>query len=817
MSPNRKLSNDEEAAGLKIGHGTNFTKGNESTLATHALFSSSKLGVGHVNEEYGKPGPPIEGKHKTKSSVKKVLPRREMNSTSLNGGLGNKGEMIKDGVTPGSGIEGKHTAKSSAKKGLTSQKGTKGHSNPQHESFVYNSALCSQTPKALLYGEPQRKIHNDTGLKKTESRKLPDLKLPTELGSIQLVKSVDEKSTESLNNEKNSSNAVSVLSNIEKESHTKPRSARRNPLHPIPMPLKSNENKEVKKSGKKLSPIATSKKRKSLDSLVKFDCQEMSCSEHTIDLLAANVSDAKGLDDSSQIEEYSQSLPKGNAPDISTKHQNVPLKCAGSSAEILPSRQKNVSKKDKNEVRLAPAGDDIAPLILEKNCSMKEPQENFLSQVPTASNLVLEDIKRDELKTISRKLPDFQPSNNMKEAQRKAALKSEDIMPKNSMIKLGLVDSMESSDLRGTSSIDGMITESPVSKISVQNFSSELEHTIQDENKEMVTASHKSLQTCNHDGKKLGSKTTLTDETTSIDMPLGRSKSAKSPPDQSSEKKEKNIKQLQKSRTSRSLKQNTIYDSIEKEHIHSSLQNAEPKGLQPQHKKNMAVSIENNEFPKDDTLLNGKIEEVQEMQSILHHPTDIEVNDIELNDEAPQYLEEFSKQLVSDAIGEAIDSLSHIEMKLSTPLDLSVSGPHEKLVNSDLLSPISSLLTESFEADKIGSNAESTPNKIPRRKPGARECMQISRRFGVNVIPQKYMDTLLDYCLRGKVEHLIRMRERLDEHSRMLESQLAGLEGLVKEKGELDISVPPLMPGSEINTNFGNQSQVLDSAWCNEN
>jgi len=61
------------------------------------------------------------------------------------------------------------------------------------------------------------------------------------------------------------------------------------------------------------------------------------------------------------------------------------------------------------------------------------------------------------------------------------------------------------------------------------------------------------------------------------------------------------------------------------------------------------------------------------------------------------------------------------------------------------------------------------------------------------------------------------MRERLDEHSRMLESQLAGLEGLVKEKGELDISVPPLMPGSEINTNFGNQSQVLDSAWCNEN
>mmetsp|Transcript_29417 Transcript_29417/g.45108 ORF Transcript_29417/g.45108 Transcript_29417/m.45108 type:complete len:81 (+) Transcript_29417:172-414(+) len=70
--------------------------------------------------------------------------------------------------------------------------------------------------------------------------------------------------------------------------------------------------------------------------------------------------------------------------------------------------------------------------------------------------------------------------------------------------------------------------------------------------------------------------------------------------------------------------------------------------------------------------------------------------------------------------------------------------------------------------------------------------MQISRRFGVQVIPQKYMDILLDYCSRGKVEHLIRMRERLDDHSRTLEAQLAGLEALAKEKGELTITVPSL-------------------------
>mmetsp|Transcript_8914 Transcript_8914/g.9030 ORF Transcript_8914/g.9030 Transcript_8914/m.9030 type:complete len:86 (-) Transcript_8914:252-509(-) len=69
--------------------------------------------------------------------------------------------------------------------------------------------------------------------------------------------------------------------------------------------------------------------------------------------------------------------------------------------------------------------------------------------------------------------------------------------------------------------------------------------------------------------------------------------------------------------------------------------------------------------------------------------------------------------------------------------------------------------------------------------------MQISRRFGVQVIPDKYMETLLDYCTRGKVEHLIRMRERLDEHYRMLEGQLAGLEDMVKITGESDIVAPP--------------------------
>ena len=75
--------------------------------------------------------------------------------------------------------------------------------------------------------------------------------------------------------------------------------------------------------------------------------------------------------------------------------------------------------------------------------------------------------------------------------------------------------------------------------------------------------------------------------------------------------------------------------------------------------------------------------------------------------------------------------------------------------------------------------------------------MQISRRFGVKEIPEKYIEILMDYKDRGKLEHLIRMRERLDEHSRFLESQLAGLEALVLQRGESNVVVPLAPPSPE--------------------
>jgi len=61
-----------------------------------------------------------------------------------------------------------------------------------------------------------------------------------------------------------------------------------------------------------------------------------------------------------------------------------------------------------------------------------------------------------------------------------------------------------------------------------------------------------------------------------------------------------------------------------------------------------------------------------------------------------------------------------------------------------LPSPMAStkIQTSSQENILLGEKPGSS-SKNPRRKPGARECMQISRRFGTGMIPQNYMEILL--------------------------------------------------------------------------
>lgn len=52
-------------------------------------------------------------------------------------------------------------------------------------------------------------------------------------------------------------------------------------------------------------------------------------------------------------------------------------------------------------------------------------------------------------------------------------------------------------------------------------------------------------------------------------------------------------------------------------------------------------------------------------------------------------------------------------------------------------------MIESSKRSKSSNGDIKQVQKVPRRKPGARECLQISRRFGANIIPQQYMETLL--------------------------------------------------------------------------
>ncbi len=86
----------------------------------------------------------------------------------------------------------------------------------------------------------------------------------------------------------------------------------------------------------------------------------------------------------------------------------------------------------------------------------------------------------------------------------------------------------------------------------------------------------------------------------------------------------------------------------------------------------------------------------------------------------------------------APQSGSSVEIDTSTPNKVTKTMPISDIVTNPLHRSKGRTNTPSSKSTEI-----SPVTKVPRRKPGARECMQISRRFGVNVIPQKYMDILM--------------------------------------------------------------------------
>ena len=85
------------------------------------------------------------------------------------------------------------------------------------------------------------------------------------------------------------------------------------------------------------------------------------------------------------------------------------------------------------------------------------------------------------------------------------------------------------------------------------------------------------------------------------------------------------------------------------------------------------------------------------------------------------------------AAGEAIGSAVKVSVERS--------DGQKPLVSRSTPSTAVTPSTSQSVVDRGGGSGSG--HKVPRRKPGARECMQISRRFGANIIPQNYMETLL--------------------------------------------------------------------------
>ena len=92
----------------------------------------------------------------------------------------------------------------------------------------------------------------------------------------------------------------------------------------------------------------------------------------------------------------------------------------------------------------------------------------------------------------------------------------------------------------------------------------------------------------------------------------------------------------------------------------------------------------------------------------------------------------------NNAGGSVPQSISSEVIKTSIPIEITKPLPISEIAAAPVARSKGRTNTPSTKSAEISPVA-----KVPRRKPGARECMQISRRFGVNVIPQKYMDILM--------------------------------------------------------------------------
>jgi len=264
--------------------------------------------------------------------------------------------------------------------------------------------------------------------------------------------------------------------------------------------------------------------------------------------------------------------------------------------------------------------------------------------------------------------------------------------------------------------------------------------------------------------------------------------------------------QAQRSRSGRVLKRNKVYDV---EEVHSQFKTALRQSIETakdfpklEEMKDTEQTISADEI-KNATA--AAIEAVASLSSKQQSSSDQKVSvAVEVVKEVPLPVTKQESSSAQSVHYDEVNNVAQLSSTSNTKAPTEVLNNEQQIITQNLKNAEQQNLVASFpvafSAIPSTEKTVTSGSKAPRRKPGARECMQISRRFGTNIIPQQYMDTLLDYCTRGKVEHLIRMRERLDEHSRFLEMQLAGLEMKIEAKGGIEpvVGLPVVGTGTAL-------------------
>lgn len=106
--------------------------------------------------------------------------------------------------------------------------------------------------------------------------------------------------------------------------------------------------------------------------------------------------------------------------------------------------------------------------------------------------------------------------------------------------------------------------------------------------------------------------------------------------------------------------------------------------------------------------------------------------------------EPMNETAIKNATVAAINAVAKkVETKDENPTPNSNNSKSTMSKTTSQQPPQRSISVSSSTNQSTANPNEKSTGRVPRRKPGARECMQISRRFGANVISQQYMETLL--------------------------------------------------------------------------